>query len=121
MLSRDGNVRFQGTYSPTQIYSADHDNLFLGDENTLYWPDTEGYTLGACRAFFHVDLNGGSAAVRQFVLNFGDSETTGILSTKNLTNYTNSDAWYDLSGRRLNGKPTQKGLYINNGRKVVIK
>ena len=121
VVSQDGNVRFQGTYSPVQIYSAAHDNLFLGGENTLYWPDTEGYTLGACRAYFHVDLNGGAAAVRQFVLNFGDSETTGILSTTNLTNYTNSDTWYDLSGRRLNGKPTQKGLYINNGRKVVIK
>ena len=123
VLSQDGNVRFQGTYSPVQIYSAAHDNLFLGGENTLYWPDTEGYTLGACRAYFHVDLNGGSAAVRQFVLNFGDSETTGIISIENgkwkIEN--EADAWYDLSGRRLNGKPTQKGLYINNGRKVVIK
>ena len=30
-------------------------------------------------------------------------------------------AWYDLNGRRLSGKPTAKGLYIVNGRKVVIK
>jgi hypothetical protein len=29
--------------------------------------------------------------------------------------------WYDLSGRRLNGKPTMKGIYIQNGSKVVIK
>jgi hypothetical protein len=29
--------------------------------------------------------------------------------------------WYTLSGTRLNAKPTQKGLYINNGKKVVIK
>jgi hypothetical protein len=27
--------------------------------------------------------------------------------------------WYDLSGRRLNGQPTKKGLYIVNGRKVI--
>ena len=103
-----------------QIYSADHDNLYLGEENTLYWPSTSDYTLGACRAYFHVNLNGGASAVRQFVLNFGDSETTGILSTTNFTNYTNSDAWYDLSGRRLSGKPTAKGLYINGRKKVVI-
>lgn len=32
-----------------------------------------------------------------------------------------SDVWNDLSGRRLNGKPTTKGVYINGGRKVVIK
>ena len=29
--------------------------------------------------------------------------------------------WYDLQGCRLNGKPTQRGLYIHHGRKVVIK
>jgi hypothetical protein len=29
--------------------------------------------------------------------------------------------WYDLSGRRLQGKPTKKGVFINDGRKVVIK
>ena len=28
--------------------------------------------------------------------------------------------WYDLKGRKLSGKPTKKGLYIRNGRKVVI-
>ena len=30
------------------------------------------------------------------------------------------EVWYDLSGRRLAGKPTQQGIYINGGRKVVI-
>ena len=29
--------------------------------------------------------------------------------------------YYDLQGRQLNGKPTQKGVYINQGRKVVNK
>lgn len=31
------------------------------------------------------------------------------------------DAWYDLSGRKLSGKPVSKGVYIQNGKKVVIK
>lgn len=31
------------------------------------------------------------------------------------------DLWYDLQGRRLNGKPTVKGVYIQNGKLVVIK
>lgn len=29
--------------------------------------------------------------------------------------------WYDLNGRQLTSKPTAKGIYLNNGRKVVIK
>jgi len=32
-----------------------------------------------------------------------------------------SDVWYDLSGRRLSAKPAQKGIYIRDGTKVVIK
>ena len=31
------------------------------------------------------------------------------------------DSWYSLDGRRLPGKPSQKGVYIVNGKKVVIK
>ena len=31
------------------------------------------------------------------------------------------DDWYDLQGRRLSGKPSHAGVYINNGCKIVIK
>ena len=31
------------------------------------------------------------------------------------------DAWYSLSGRKLNGKPTERGVYLHHGRKVVVK
>jgi hypothetical protein len=30
-----------------------------------------------------------------------------------------NDEWYDLSGRKLNGKPTKKGVYIHNGKAIV--
>ena len=56
-----------------------------------------------------------------------NGEVTGIgtLSVDNgqltIDNYADADDWYDLQGRKLSGKPTQKGLYINNGRKIVIK
>jgi hypothetical protein len=35
--------------------------------------------------------------------------------------HVSSTDWYMLDGRRLNQKPTQPGLYIVNGKKVVIK
>jgi uncharacterized repeat protein (TIGR02543 family) len=48
-------------------------------------------------------------------------EATGITTT-NLTNFTNAaDAWYSLDGRRLSGEPTKKGMYLNNGKKIIIK
>ena len=45
---------------------------------------------------------------------------TGIESIDN-GQLTIDNSWYDLNGRKLNGKPTTKGVFINNGRKVVIK
>ena len=112
--------KFCGTYDPTVIYNAEHNKYYLGDDNKLCWPETEGYSVKAFRAYFN--LSPAPAGVRDFVLNFdGEENTTEIISTTNYTNFTNSDAWYDLSGRKLNGKPTAKGLYIHNGIKVVIK
>ncbi len=46
---------------------------------------------------------------------------TGISDTAHLNQELKSHIWYDLQGRQLQGKPTQKGIYIHNGKKVVIK
>ena len=45
--------------------------------------------------------------------------TTTVIGTVSLE--YDSDEWYSLDGRKLNGKPTKKGLYINNGNKIIIK
>ena len=112
--------KFKGTYSPIEWDTENKSILFLGSGNTLYYPKPNGGQnphLNAFRAYF--DL--GTSQAREFVLNFdGDNEATGIKTT-NSTNYTNSDAWYDMSGRKLSGKPTKAGLYIHGNRKVVIK
>ena len=36
-------------------------------------------------------------------------------------NIVNNNIWYNLQGIHINGVPNQKGLYINNGRKVLVK
>ena len=33
----------------------------------------------------------------------------------------NGGEWYTLDGRKLSGKPAKKGVYVNNGQKVVIR
>lgn len=116
-------VDFYGFFSPVSLEADDRSVLYLGADNTLYWPSTD-MTVGACRAVFqlHNDLASGANA-RSIVLNFGDGdESTGILSlSADSKDAMDNAAWYTLEGRRLTGKPTTKGLYINNGKKVVIK
>ena len=46
---------------------------------------------------------------------------TGIVSIDNSQLTIDNDVWYTLNGVRLNGKPTKAGVYIVNGKKVVIK
>ena len=50
-----------------------------------------------------------------------DGGATGIEDVRSLMSDGRGDSWYDLNGRRLLQKPTQKGVYMNNGHKVVIR
>ena len=44
------------------------------------------------------------------------------LSVDNINaNEETNDVWYDLSGRRLENKPANRGIYIKNGEKVIVK
>ena len=51
----------------------------------------------------------------------GETTAIGTLDTKTGKMTFDSEAWYTLDGVRLSGKPSTKGIYINNGRKIVIK
>ena len=113
-------VDFVGTYSPVNIYTDKKTNLYLGADNKLYYPTATDFTVNACRGYFQLKL--GDNEVKAFNINFGDGEATGIISVHDSGFTVNgSDAWYTIDGRKLDGKPTRAGVYINKGKKVVIK
>ena len=125
-----GYVDFIGTYSPEGIYEDGDEkhNLYLGADNKLYYPTAENFKVNACRGWFQLKngltagapSSSGEQQVRAFNLSFGD-EQTGIIAT-DYTDYTDkAGAWYTLDGVRLSGKPTKKGLYIHNGKKVLVR
>ena len=115
-------VQMVGCYSPVSVDANDKSILFLGDENTLYYSSVNR-NIRSCRAYFSVPYIKQNAGVkaRAFHLDFGDEEATGILEISADSKEKKDDAWYSLAGVRLSGKPTQRGIYINNGNKVVIK
>ncbi|MBR6275639.1 MAG: leucine-rich repeat protein [Prevotella sp.] len=65
----------------------------------------------------------GQAGAGSRTIGIGEGGATGISPIENeeLRIKSSAGAWYDLQGRSLNGKPTTKGLYIHQGRKVVMK
>jgi hypothetical protein len=109
---------FIGNYAPVDIAGEDKSMLYFGANNNLYYPNA-AMTIKAFRAYFKLKgIDAGHVA-------FGGDDPTGInvVESGKLKAGSSAGAWYDLQGRRIaNGqKPTAKGLYIVNGRKVLIK
>ena len=46
---------------------------------------------------------------------------TGITGTPTIGNTTTDNAWYTLSGMKLGKKPAESGVYIHQGKKVIIR
>lgn len=132
VTSDDGKVTFTGTYSYQRFADENKSILFLGASSTLYYPqpsnlDTDNPnfpTIGAQRAYFKLNgITAGDKAneARSFILNFGE-ESSGVTSPLYYREGQGAEpSWFTLDGRKLNGMPTTKGVYINNGKKVVIK
>ena len=72
-------------------------------------------SVGANKAWLEIPAAASNA--RRLTLVFGDATK---ITTTDFTDYTDGD-YYDLNGRKLQGVPTKKGVYILNGRKVVVK
>ena len=103
------------TATPIDATSGDKTNYVLKDG--AFHPTSRG-TIKANRAYLQIPTS--LARSESLAISF-DDEASGITTT-NLSNNTNAvGEWYDLSGRQLSGKPSAKGMYINNGKKYLIK
>ena len=122
------SVTFKGTYAPVAYAETNKGILLVGEGSTLYYPEVGAYT-NAQRAYFQLTGIEVSAVQSNAIgLRFGDA--TGIASPKSspegkdfspLLQEGTGEAFYDLSGRRIMGQPTKAGIYIVNGKKVVVK
>ncbi len=127
VTSQDGMVSFIGTYGTVSLAANDKSNIYFGSANKLFWPD-QNVTVGAFRAYFKI---GETAAVNakgitNMVIDLGenDEEATGIneaaADSSLFTPHSSLSEWHTVDGIRLSGKPSKKGMYIHNGKKVVV-
>lgn len=105
-----GAVSMVGVYSPTDLPD---NGVFLSTDGMLKRPSGSREMKGL-RAFFTLP-----ASLQQNARIFIDNSTSGIAETEGTT--VGSDDWHSLDGRRLSGRPTTKGLYICNGKKMILK
>ena len=117
-----GNCKFVGQFSPFTIDAGNKDEIIMLGSGSMLGYSQNARTLNTFRAHFEVPTTSGGSAARAFMMNFGGVETTGIISVQGSGSMVNgSDAWYSLGGQTLQSAPTAKGVYIQNGRKVVVK
>jgi hypothetical protein len=125
-------VRFYGSYvgklgfSDKELYfSTNTDDYFdhhyfrgginpkTGQPNNTWMRPTGAYLS---EEFATVD------AVRTIVMQEEDGSFTEIKSITASTNNVNAtEGWFTTNGVKLDAQPTQKGVYIHNGKKVVVK
>ena len=111
---------FYGTYENTQAsnsnkfyYVSSLGNISLGTSVTIgpyRWIIRKTSKFGGTASY---------APEMRFFDGEEDDEPTGISEYSEYSEY--SESWFDLNGRKLSGKPSQKGIYILGGKKVAVK
>jgi hypothetical protein len=89
-------------------------------ENKWYNCMSNAHALEPMEAFLILDP--AAQGARIFVEDF-ENGTTAIqsLNADEIKGLKVAEGWYTVNGMKLEGMPTEKGIYINNGKKVVIK
>jgi len=133
-----GGNEFIGTYAavtdlPTTYNTTDKHWGFLATghkgskgqilANTWWNANLAGLVINPLEAYLHYAYNPTGAAPVITIEDYDfETGTTAIktLDVESMKAYS-VDGWYTLNGIKLQGVPTEKGIYINNGKKVVIK
>lgn len=104
----------------------------IGTKMIGFWPYYGANPIGPHRCYIKISdivellssssSSGLSSLSRGLTFHFDNSAETGVREFATVeTADTKDNAWYTLSGMRLQEKPTQPGMYINNGKKVYLK
>ena len=119
-------IQFLGFPYPMD-YEADYRYmLYMNNDNHFDYPK-EDMIINSFHAHFLFtgeismgtpdDTSGDNGIIRNIVMSF-DDETTEIVNYQ-LSTINSNDSWYSIDGRKLQGEPMQKGIYIHNGKKVI--
>ena len=111
-----GDNNLEGTYFNKTTLESNEYVFGLNTEDELgFWKLGDGFKVGANKAYLIYD--GVASSVKGFAIDFNDAD--GISSMDNEQWTMDNAAIYNIAGQRV--AKAQKGLYIVNGKKVVIK
>lgn len=107
-------LSFIGVYKETEVGRGENVKNFVLKDNTIYRVGDNAATINPYRAYFQVDQPGEEARLKFFINGQQTTDIEGVKAEKSLNGVI-----YNLNGQRV--EKANKGLYISNGKKVVLK
>ncbi len=107
---------FQGTLTGTTIAASTEGTTNYALNGKAFVFVKNAIEVGPNKAYLSVPS--AISNVKALMIVFG-GDATGVNEVNEVIGV--NDKWYDLNGRKLQNIPTKRGIYILNGRKVVVK
>ena len=122
----NNGLSFVPTFNPTNIYTTGDENstkFYLNTSGNLVYPTSDEGNNGKIKGFrAYFEWTGGSSGVKDMTFVFDDSETTGIKTVEHDI-FGENGRVYSIDGRYMGDSTDNlsRGIYIQNGRKFVVK
>ena len=117
------NLKGLTKITEVETTEGDKTNFILSQQKGViaWYPLAAKYALKAHSAYLQLLTNDvfTNEGTRAISMEFEDGVTTGFIQIA--TGEAEDGDWYGIDGVKFNQKPTQRGVYINNGRKVIVK
>lgn len=128
-VAAGGGSKFKPAYAEREVTSDDEGNIWFLLGSYTKWAyiksnSTNTWNIVPFEGF--IDQSGNDAQAPEaaiFIMEELDGSTTAIKGVEidNINGVQNAEGLYNLNGMKLMSVPTQKGVYIQNGKKVIIK
>jgi len=117
-----GNHALVGTYEGHIVAQGDKSEYFYSTQQKKFINSTRegGTNIAPMRAYLYDGNAGTSNAARMILIQEADGTYTSI-NTINAEANEGNDAIYNLNGMKMQGAPAKKGVFIQNGKKYIVK
>ena len=102
-----------------EVTTPDYYIFYRGEFVLSMWGTDK--TMSSGKFYLHPIGGGSSPAPSYSPLRVVKNETTKVEDVRSKQEEVRDAQWYTLDGQKLSKKPNRKGIYIQNGKKVVIK
>ena len=113
---------FKGTATDKEFSAGDMNGkqFYVLSAGKIFVRVSGAGTIAAHRCWLELPSSKTNAA-HSLVIIGNDDEPTSIENVQWSMVNGQSDSWYDMQGRKLEGKPKRKGVYIHGGKKEIVR